>query len=172
MFRVLVAGTTVLVLASGCARGVRSELAIYDWEAQRTTSQAHGAHSLRCAQGSCPDPKARNVYVLDAPRLTTDDLDQNSVRAVRDTATSQPILYFRFTESGRRRFALLTRDLAERGKTRGRPQHVLVVIDDRVYASPFIDFRKFPAGLPADTGVQMNVASLEEAEKLAKGLGD
>jgi preprotein translocase subunit SecD len=172
MFRILLAASLIMLTVVGCARTARGELAIYDWEAQRTAAQAHGAQDLRCVPESCPDPQARHVYVVDAPRLTSADLDRKSVRAVRDPATGQPLLYFSFTASGKRRFALLTRELAERGKARGRPQHLLVVIDDRVYASPSIDFRRFPAGLPGDTGVQMKVASMEEAEKLAEGLGD
>jgi hypothetical protein len=51
-----------------------------------------------------------------------------------------------------------------------RPQHVLVVIDERVYASPSIDFRRFPHGIPGGAGVQLNVASMAEATKLAKAL--
>jgi preprotein translocase subunit SecD len=172
MFRVPVALITLLVLATGCARTSRSDLAVYDWEAQRTTAQAHGARDLRCASEACPDRQARNVYVLDAPRLTSDDLDRKSVRTVRDPVTGQPILFFRFTTHGQQRFELLTRALAERGKDRGKPQHLLFAIDDRVYASPSIDFSRFPSGLPGNTGVQLNVASMEVAEKLAKGLGD
>jgi preprotein translocase subunit SecD len=170
MFRIPLVALLVL-LATGCSRTQRSELAIYDWEAQRGTTSEHGAHDLRCKPDACPDPRARTVYVFGSPKLTERDLDRKTVRAVVDPQTGEPTVFAQLTPEGQRRFEALTRRLAERGAELGKPQHFLLVIDDTVYASPYMDYRFNPQGIPGDNGIQFSgLASLAETRELAKAL--
>jgi preprotein translocase subunit SecD len=162
----------LVVLATGCSNGTThtSTFAVYDWEAQRATASEHGARELRCGRQACPQPTAKSVYVVDAPKLTGEDLNRASARA--DDATGEPTVMLELTLKGKTRFEALMRSLAQRGARVGTPQHMLIVVDDVVYASPFIDFRRNPNGVPAANGLQLSGAttSLAEAEGLAKGL--
>ncbi len=164
--------TAMLVLvATGCAQTHRSELALYDWEAQRGTTSEHGARDLRCKPEACPDPTAKTVYVFGAPKLTGDDLDRKTVRADVDPQTGEPTVVAQFTPDGKRRFEDLTLTLAQRGAKLRKPQHFLLVVDREVYAAPYIDYRFNPDGIPADNGIQFSgLASLDETRKLAKAL--
>jgi preprotein translocase subunit SecD len=170
MLRASLAAVLIL-LAAACARTHRAELAIYDWEAQRGTTSEHGALDLRCKPEQCPDPAAETVYVFGAPKLTGDDLDRQSVRADVDPQTGQPVVIVELTPQGQERFEALTLKLAHRGAELGRPQHFLIVVDREVYASPYIDFRFNPDGIPADNRIQFDgLASLDETRKLARAL--
>jgi preprotein translocase subunit SecD len=170
MFRASLAAALVLV-ATACARTDRGELAIYDWEAQRGTVSEHGARDLRCKPEACPDPTAGTVYVFGAPKLTGEDLDHTTVRAVIDPQNGKPTVIAQLTPDGRERFQGLTQTLARRGAKLGRPQHFLIVIDREVYAAPYIDYRFNPDGIPADSGIQFDgLGSLDETRKLARAL--
>lgn len=162
----------VLVLAAtACARERKSELAIYDWEAQRGTASQHGARDLTCRPHACPDPTAKRVYVFGAPKLGGDVLDRKTVRADVDAQTGQPVVIAQLTRHGQERFAALTLKLARRGAELRRPQHFLLVVDREVYASPYIDYRLNPNGIPGDNGIQFDgPASLAETRKLARAL--
>ncbi len=170
MLRWSVAATLVL-LATGCSQTHMSEFAIYDWETQRATASTHGAQKLPCRPQSCPEPTTNTVYVVGAAKVTSDEIDQDSVRADVDPQVGEPTVFLDLTSGGRTHFQTLTRSLAKRGAEVGTPQHMLIAVDDVVYASPFIDFRRNPAGMPADNGIQLSGAtSLAEAERLAKRL--
>jgi preprotein translocase subunit SecD len=170
MFRVGLAAALVLVVTA-CAQKDRSELAIYDWEAQRGTVSEHGARDLRCKPEACPDPTAKTVYVFGTPKLTEDDVDRTTVRADIDPQTGRPTVLAQLTPRGQRRFADLTRTLARRGAKLGKPQHFLIVVDRDVYAAPYVDYRFNPDGIPADNGIQFDgLASLVETRKLARAL--
>jgi preprotein translocase subunit SecD len=146
-------------------------LAIYDWEAQREQISEHGARDLRCRPQACPDPRAKTVYVFGAPKLSGELLERATVRAAVDPKTGEPVVHAQFTPDAEKQFEALTRRLAHRGAELDRPQHLLLVIDDVVYASPYIDFRANPDGIPGDTGIQFSgLASLDETRKLAKAL--
>jgi len=170
MFRASLAAVLILV-ATACARSHRSELAIYDWEAQQGTTSEHGARDLRCKPEACPNPAAKTVYVFGAPKLTRDDLDRKTIRADIDPQTGEPTLIAQLTRDGQKRFAQLIRTLARRGAELGAPQHFLIVIDREVYAAPYVDYRLDPDGVPADNGIQFSaLESLDETRKLAKAL--
>jgi preprotein translocase subunit SecD len=169
MFRFTVAVLLVLA-ATGCNGAQSSEVAIYDWEMQRRTSE-EGARDLSCKPQACPDPTAKTVYVVGAPRLTSHDLDRTTIQADIAPETGEPTVTAQLTQEGQRRFEALTRTLANRGATLGTPQHFLLVIDDDVYAAPYIDYRLNPDGIPAENGIQFSgLASLKETRKLAKAL--
>ena len=170
MFRASLAAALVFA-ATACASTHKSELAIYDWEAQRGTASEHGARDLRCKPEACPDPTAKTVYVFGAPRLTGDDLDRTTVRADVDPQTGRPTVIAQLTPGGKKRFQDLTLMLAHRGAELGKPQHFLIVIDAEVYAAPYIDYRFNPDGIPADNGIQFDgLGSLDETRKLATAL--
>jgi preprotein translocase subunit SecD len=170
MFRATLVAALVLA-ATGCGQTRRSELAIYDWEAQRAAASEHGALDLRCMPEACPDPTVKTVYVLGAPKLTEDDLDRKTVRADVDPQTGEPAVYAQFTRDGRRRFEALTLRLAHRGAKLAKPQHFLLVIDRVVHAAPYIDYRFNPDGIPGDNGVQLSgLLSLKETRDLARAL--
>jgi preprotein translocase subunit SecD len=162
----------ILVLAAtACAREHKSELAIYDWEAQRGTASQHGARDLTCQPEACPDPTAKTVYVFGAPKLGGDDLDRKTVRADVDPQTGQPVVIAQLTRHGQERFEAFTLKLARRGAELGKPQHFLLVVDREVYASPYIDYRVNPDGITDDNGLQFDgPASLDETRKLAGAL--
>jgi preprotein translocase subunit SecD len=162
----------VLILAAtACAREQKSELAIYDWEAQRGTSSEHGARDLSCRPQACPDPTATTVYLFGAPKLGGDDVDRKTVRAEVDPQTGQPVVIAQLTQHGQERFEGLTLKLAQRGAELGRPQHFLLVVDREVYASPYIDYRLNPDGITGDNGIQFDgLASLGETRELARAL--
>lgn len=101
-----------------------------------------------------PDPGFDAYYALRArPVLTNADLF--GVRAGHDRPpgrTRQPVLSFYLHPAAERRFAELTRLVAARGSWTGtgfpgRVGHFAVLVDDRIMAAPFVDFRRFPRGL-------------------------
>ena len=162
----------LVILASGCSdtNTRTSTFAVYDWEAQRATASEPGAHELHCRPQACPVGDATSVHVIGAPTLTGHDLSQASARA--DDATGEAAVFLDLTANGRARFEALTRSLARRGTRSGTPQHMLVTVDDTVYASPFIDFRRNPDGLSGESGLQLFgvTTTLDEARDLAKRL--
>jgi preprotein translocase subunit SecD len=72
-----------------------------------------------------------------------------------DQANGEPIVLIDLTAEGRQVFADLTRRVAQRGADRGSNQHLAIVIDDRIVAVPFIDYREAPDGLSGSNGLQI-----------------
>ena len=95
------------------------------------------------------------------PALTNADIQ--GARPDVDPATQEPIVALHLTADGRKAFTALTRDLARRGNANAvRPaagieaaQHFAIVIDDRIVAVPFIDFRQTPDGIDGAAGMQI-----------------
>jgi preprotein translocase subunit SecD len=79
-------------------------------------------------------------------------------------ATRHPIVVVDFTAGGRTAFTELTRELAHRGSEQAAggqddlaaTQHLAIVIDDRIVAVPFIDFRMAPDGIDGSEGAQIS----------------
>jgi hypothetical protein len=159
-----------LALLAGCGEANRKgEFAIYDWEAQRSTSSASGVNELDCAPNGCPNPDAMQVYVRGPARLDSEHLDREMIRADVEPGAGRPVLLLFFTPAGNERFEELTRMLARRGGPNDL-HRFLVVIDDKVYSSAGIDSRVYPEGLSAENGMQIDLPSIAEARELAKGL--
>ena len=84
-------------------------------------------------------------------------------RAATDPRTSEPIVAFDFTSSGRSAFESLTREIAHRGAAAARPgddplrtsQHLAIVLDDRLVAVPFIHYQEAPDGIDGKSGAQI-----------------
>jgi len=102
------------------------------------------------------------------PTLTSADLDRKSARADVGPATSASVVYFRLTRGGQSKFARLSRELAHRGAKAGRPFHFTIRVDGRVVARPYIDYTRDPDGIPADNGLQIDLARPADAQRLAK----
>jgi preprotein translocase subunit SecD len=159
-----------LLFVAGCGEAnKKGEFAIYDWEAQRSTSDAGGVTKLDCAPNGCPNPDADHVYVRGRAKLTSGHLDREMIRADVEPQVGRPVLLLFFTPVGNERFEELTRMLARRGGTNDL-HRFLVVIDDKVYSSAGIDSRVYPEGLSAENGMQIDLPSIAEARELARAL--
>ena len=77
-------------------------------------------------------------------------------------ATGEPAVAFHFTADGRAAWARFTREIADRG-SRGvgvstgqsaadANQHFVIVVDDAIVSTPFIDFRINPNGIDGSAG--------------------
>ena len=87
--------------------------------------------------------------------------DVVNARAGADPDTGRPIVAFRFTDGGRRRWHDVTRAIAQRGQAAQLPgtvsgQHFAVVLDDQLLSVPFIDYRTNPDGIDAVQGSQIS----------------
>jgi SecD/SecF fusion protein len=78
-------------------------------------------------------------------------------------SSQQPMVTINFTRLGQTSFSELTRSLAHRARARAAGgvddmeanQHFAIVIDDRIVAAPYIDFRAAPDGLDGSTGAMI-----------------
>jgi preprotein translocase subunit SecD len=125
---------------------------------------------LVCAPDACPHPGGKHVYVLGAPKLTSKEIERESVHAALDPQTGAWVVVLQFTPSGERRFNELTRALAHRGRELAAPQHLLLVVNETVRSAPYIDYMRNPDGFSGELGIQFNAGSPKEARKLAKAL--
>lgn len=88
-----------------------------------------------------------------------------------DQQTNEPIVVFRFSDSGRRAFARATRREAERGKARGKDQRFAITLDGQVVSLATISYRDNPAGIDGSSGAQINgIGNVEQTQELAKNL--
>jgi preprotein translocase subunit SecD len=60
------------------------------------------------------------------------------------------------TAAGQQAFEALTRGLANRGSDAGARQHLAIVVDDRIVAVPFIDYRQAPDGIRGSAALQIS----------------
>jgi hypothetical protein len=81
-----------------------------------------------------------------------------------DEAIREPTVKIELTARGQGAFTELTRELARRGSAQAGPgpgqqdamQHLAIVIDDRIVAVPYIDFRQAPDGIDGAAGAQIS----------------
>lgn len=112
----------------------------------------------------------RQVRVFDPARqvktaLTLGDFVPSSAAWVSENGSSA--LSVTFTPTGRKKFCILTRALAQRGVRVGVPQRLAFAVDGRTYADPTVNFKLFPHGLCGSPGLQVYLrASL--AQRLAQ----
>jgi preprotein translocase subunit SecD len=89
----------------------------------------------------------------------------NRARPATDQTSGDPIVAIDLTAEGGSAFADLTRQVAERGADRGSNQHLAIVIDDRIVAAPFVDYRHAPSGISAAVGVQISGGLTEQTAR-------
>ena len=95
------------------------------------------------------------------PALTNADIER--ARATVDPNTDEPIVALELTPEGEDAFTSLTREVARRGGENAVPasgleaaQHIAIVVDDRIVAVPYIDFRQAPDGIDGATGLHVS----------------
>jgi len=117
-------------------------------------------------------------YALrDRPALSGKEI--TDPRAERDEF-SQPNVAFRFTDSGRKAFQQVTRQIAQRGQARAigpasdeeaeqLSGRFAVVLDNEVKTRPLINFAQNPDGIDGRTGAEISggFTSFQEAQDLA-----
>jgi hypothetical protein len=91
------------------------------------------------------------------PALTGDDV--RKAEATVDPVMDEPIVALEFTRAGQEKFSELTRTIARRGADLAGTapveetwQHMALVLDDRVLATPFINWRETPDGIDGSIG--------------------
>ncbi len=118
-------------------------------------------------------------YVLeDDSELSGSDIknpEQNT-----DPNTQEPIVTMDFTDDGRRRFANVTKRIAERGSEQIKPtgadpaetfQRFAITLDNQIVSLATIDYLENPEGIDGRTGAQINgIGSLEDTQDLAESL--
>jgi SecD/SecF fusion protein len=97
-----------------------------------------------------------------------------------DPNTQEPIVTMDFTDDGRRRFANVTKRIAERGASQIRPpgqpadsafQRFAIALDDQIVSLATIDFEENPEGIDGRTGAQINgIGSIQDTQDLAESL--
>jgi preprotein translocase subunit SecD len=100
------------------------------------------------------------------PALTNEDIASADV--IVDGLTGEPAVALEFTPEGRTAFSSLTREIAQRGADERAWQHFAMVLDDRIAAIPFIDYRQNPDGIDGSSGAQIaGGLSPDDARRLA-----
>jgi hypothetical protein len=102
------------------------------------------------------------------PVLSRTDL--RSARADINPSTSEPVVLVELTANGQRKFRALTTSVVRAGRQRHRPFHILISVNGKVISQPYIDYHRFPNGLPADNGIEIDVRSIHAARELAPKL--
>ena len=115
----------------------------------RAAAAPDGARIVRAL-----DIAAERWYALGGePALTSDDIA--SAEPVVDRASNEPAVAIELTERGQTAFHTLTRGIAQRGADVRDFQHLVLVVDDRIVAVPFIDYRQAPDGIDGAGGAQI-----------------
>jgi SecD/SecF fusion protein len=122
-----------------------------------------------------PAPATDRWYVLDDdPAATGTDID--GARPGHDQIADAPVVLYTFTPHGQTAFSALTARLAHRGARAARAgahgfdanQHFAIVVDDRIIATPYIDYRQSPDGVDAAVGAQISGGlTAQEAARVA-----
>jgi len=97
-----------------------------------------------------------------------------------DPNTQEPIVTMEFTDDGRKRFANVTKRIAQRGSEQILPpgadpqaafQRFAIALDNQIVSLATIDFTENPEGIDGRTGAQINgIGSLQETQDLAESL--
>ncbi len=128
------------------------------------------------------DPKSpppdRFWIIEDNPALSGTDIknpEQNFDSG--GAGNGQPIVTFNFTDKGRKAFAGITAEIAQRGRDNSLPsdnppdvsQHFAIVLDDELVSAPYIDFAENPDGIDGSNGAQISGSfTIDSAQDLAK----
>ena len=118
-------------------------------------------------------------YVLeDDAELSGSDI-KNPEQNV-DPNTQEPIVTMEFTDDGRRRFANVTKRIAERGSQLIKPigadpeqsfQRFAITLDNEIVSLATIDYQENPEGIDGRTGAQINgIGNTQETQDLAESL--
>jgi hypothetical protein len=99
--------------------------------------------------------------------ILTSDLVRSSVK-VGTVPGNPPSIYVKLTDRGESKFRGLTRVLAKRGKRLQAIQQMTIEVNGKVYDRVGIDYKVYPDGLNADTGLEiLSFDDLATARRLA-----
>jgi hypothetical protein len=76
-------------------------------------------------------------------------------------------VYFEMTKEGQSKFRGLTAALADRGAKTHRLESFAFEVSGRVYARPTVDYREFPRGLDAGSGLEFASLPWKTAKRVA-----
>jgi SecD/SecF fusion protein len=128
----------------------------------------------KAAQATAADA----YYILkDDPALLGTDI-KNPEQNLDNGAggTGQPTVTFDFTDSGRKKWAKVTRIIAQRGSDQLLPgadaqtvaNHFAIVLDNKLISVPFIDPRQNPDGIDGSNGSEISGGfTIKTAQRLA-----
>jgi SecD/SecF fusion protein len=156
-------------LVAGPARSVRALRAL------RPPGGATAVLSCGPPAVACPgiaSPPRRRVYYLfrhglGAPEMTGKDLRFSGTTLAIDPDTRGPAVRLFFTAAGATKFHRLTAAAARRGRARGSPEHLALVLDGEIEELPSVDYRLYPHGIGGDGTEITNFGSLSQAAGLA-----
>jgi preprotein translocase subunit SecD len=175
--------------ADVAALAQRGSFAIYDWEssvlgprgkpAPSDPAVTGGENAGRGAAVSRAEAQVRGVRAGFANIVRADGGAPNQwfalggepwmtsacighARPATDQTSGEPTVAIDLNAEGRKVFADLTRQVAHRGADREANQHLAIVIDDRIVAAPFIDYRQTPDGIDGSKGVQIEGGLTEQ----------
>jgi hypothetical protein len=141
----------------------------------KLSSRAPASDQVHCAPGICFSGIGWYAFVR-GPELTGADVVPSSVRAATDSSTGAAVVTMQFTPRGQRRFHAITAAEAHRGRraqsTNPRAvQHFAIVVRGEILALPYVDPKRFPAGLPGENGIEIGgLPSKTAAERLVREL--
>jgi SecD/SecF fusion protein len=125
------------------------------------------------------DKPFNQFYVLEDDSELNGSLIKNPEQNF-DPNTQEPIVTMEFTDSGRKRFARVTKRIAERGAQQILPpgvprdrafQRFAITLDNSIVSRATIDFIENPEGIDGRTGAQINgIGNIQEVQDLAKSL--
>jgi SecD/SecF fusion protein len=148
------------------------------------------AASTGCLGATAASPSGTYYYLLQyypqgkgtqgtVPEMTGSDLVLSGTRADFGQ-TGQPVVLLQFTNHGSDQFQKITREEADRGKTKyglagqqgdylNYVQHFAIVLDGELESTPYIDFKRNPDGIPGPNAeIDLGQGgSIKEAKDLA-----
>jgi SecD/SecF fusion protein len=116
-------------------------------------------------------PKQRFWYVFqNEPGLTGKDITEaRSTIQTGGLGSRQRIVTLGFTSEGRKKFADITRDLANQGRLAGELRTFAIILDGQLVSNPSIDYNRYPTGIDGRGGAEIQGDfSQSEADTLAK----
>ena len=102
-------------------------------------------------------------------QITTADIDRSSA-GLSPLENVRAAVYVNFQNSGTSKFCRLTRSLAHRGRTLGKPQSFVVEISGRERSRETIEYEANPNGFCFAPGIQINDLPLVEAHILVEAI--
>jgi SecD/SecF fusion protein len=120
---------------------------------------------------------AQNAYYIlkDDPALKGTDI-KNPEQNVDSAGSGQPNVTFDFTSSGRKKWQITTRAIAQRGQAallpgtdpRSAANHFAIVLDNKLISVPYIDPQQNPDGIDGSNGSEISGGfTIRSAQRLA-----
>jgi hypothetical protein len=107
------------------------------------------------------DPTAGYYVLRGRPALSGTEI--TDPHQSKDPGTGAADVTFGFTASGAKAFQALTATIARRGARLSRvgdtlDQHFAIVLDNRLISVPFVDYKQYPDGISANSGVNSDIS--------------